>query len=135
VSEKILEWVNRLALHFGATLEDEQLKIFLHALKDNTTYQIEIAFDRCLNECSFMPKLAEVHERMPVEKWPRRDVGFVQQRPILDVVRDVVYEIRPDYDSMTDPKEIAELFARANRLRYERMGIDTRKWGDFEQGR
>ena len=65
VSGLILDWTIKLSLHFGVDLNDEQLKIFTHAFRKNTRTQINVAFSRCLNECLFMPKLKEIHERMP----------------------------------------------------------------------
>ena len=63
----ILGWLSRLSKHFGVELDEGQLEIFLHALRANSKHQINTAFGRCLNECNFMPKLAELHQRMPDE--------------------------------------------------------------------
>lgn len=67
-SDLILGWLSRLGKHFGTELTEDQIGIFLHALRDNSPRQINTAFGRCLNECSFMPKLAELHQRMPDEQ-------------------------------------------------------------------
>jgi hypothetical protein len=131
----VLSWVGKLASHFGVGLEEDQVKIFTHALRNNTTYQVDIAFDRCLNECQFMPRLADVHQRMPEMRWPPENPGafVLNGRPILDLVREVAREIEPNYDKLDvdTPQGQDDIFHtcfRANRLRYERMGIDCSKW-------
>src|SRR5256885_15483769 len=145
VTEHIEEWLAKLATHFGAELGEEQISIFTHALRNNTAYQIDEAFDRCLNECEFMPKLADVHKRMPEQQYPRENSGkfVLGGRPILDLVRPIAKEICKemtdrDYDSLNAMilEETSMLFnvcAAANRLRYERMGINTSKWGALLQ--
>lgn len=65
LKECVLSWIDRLSTHFNQPQDEEQIKIFLHALRVNTVWQVNKAFERCLNECQFMPKLADVHQRMP----------------------------------------------------------------------
>lgn len=126
----MLGWVDKLSAHFGAVQDEEQVKIFLHALRNSTPYQVDVAFDRCLNECQFMPKLADIHQRMPQEKWaPENPAAFVKNGPdTLELVRAVARELFPNLDSLSG-KELQQAFFVANRVRYERMGIDCSKWG------
>ena len=104
--------------------------MFTHALRNNTTYQVEIGFERCLNECEFMPRLADLHKRMPEERWaPENPAAFLKNGPdTLELVRAVAREIYPNLDSMSG-RELRDAFFVANRLRYERMGIDCSHWG------
>lgn len=135
---KVLECVDRLSTHFNAPQEEDQINIFVHALRDCTPYQIEESFDRCLNECQFMPKLADVHQRMPEQRYPAENPGrfVVHEPPILDVIRPIAEEICKgmtgreyrELDTIKDAKRIEEVFAEANRERYRRMGIDPDKW-------
>ena len=127
---KIAEWIDKLSTHFGTPQDDEQIKIFIHALERNTSYQIDQAFERCLNECQFMPKLSEVHHRMPEEKWPRENpAAFVTSGPnVLDLVRPIAIEIckantgreYEELDTIQDAPLIHQVFAEANRERYRR---------------
>lgn len=132
----MLAWLEKLTSHFGASQDEEQIEIFLHALRNSTIYQVDIAFDRCLNECQFMPKLADIHAKMPEQRYaPENPAGFVLNGPpVLDLVREVAREICPEYNSLdaTNPeqrKKIYDVCFAANRLRYERMGIDCSRWG------
>src|ERR1700731_158146 len=94
LNECVLNWLEKLASHFGTTQDEEQINIFIHALKDNTTYQVETAFERCLNECQFMPRLREVHERMPATRWPPENPGnFLKRKPTLELIRPIALEI------------------------------------------
>ncbi len=63
--ECVLGWIEKLSTHFNQPQDEEQIKIFLHALRDCSVQQVNRAFERCLNECEFMPKLSQVHDRMP----------------------------------------------------------------------
>lgn len=125
----VIDQVERLAQHFKSPQDEGQIKIFVDALQSKTVYQIETAFDRCLNECEFMPKLVNVRERMPEQRYPPENPGkfVVQGRPILDEIREIVLELYPKYwdlDPIEDKQHIHDLFAQANRERYRRMGIN-----------
>lgn len=125
----VIDQVERLAQHFKSPQDEGQIKIFVDALQSKTVYQIQTAFDRCLNECEFMPKLVNVRERMPEQRYPPENPGkfVVRDKPILDEVRAIVLEMYPDYwklDTIEDKHKIHDLFAAANRERYRRMGID-----------
>jgi len=129
----ILEWLKKLSRHFSVELSEDQLEIFTHALRNCTTYQVAQGFERCLNECQFMPKLADFHQRMPEQRFPPENPGrFVQQKPLLDIVRPIAREISvrmtgKEYDELEDHKVIHEVFAEATRERFRRMGI-VAKW-------
>jgi hypothetical protein len=128
-SDSVLKWLQKLSRHFNAELSEDQLEIFTHALRNNTRYQIDEAFDRCLNECQFMPKLADVHQRMPEPKYAPENPGrfVLNGPPIIDLVRDVARELYPNLDSL-EGSELHEAFAIANRERYRRMGINPDRW-------
>lgn len=140
VQDCILSWLQKLSKHFGVELTEDQVEIFAHALKDSTVHQVDEAFERCLNECEFMPRLAQVHSRMPEQKYPSENPGrFVKVGPDLpDLVRPIAEEICMEFcgreykelKTFEDAKLIHDVSAAANRIRCERMGIDTRKWGD-----
>jgi hypothetical protein len=130
---KILEWIDRLSTHFNSPQDEEQIKIFLHALRNNTVYQVHLGFERCLNECQFMPKLADVHARMPEQRYATENPGrFFQKKPLLDIIRPIAEEICMEvcgceYLDLQDAKQIEFLFKEANTIRYLRMGVGG-KW-------
>lgn len=133
---KVLEWVDRLSMHFNAPQEEDQINIFVHALRNCTPFQLDEAFDRCLNECQFMPKLADIHGRMPEQKYAPENPGrFIQKKPILDLIRPIAEEISVeiagreywDLDPISDAKLIEKVFHEANTVRYIRMGCEG-KW-------
>src|SRR5882757_1432775 len=68
--ESVLRWMDKLGTHFNQPQDEEQINIFLHALRNCTAYQVDHAFERCMNECEFMPKLADVHKRMSDQRYP-----------------------------------------------------------------
>jgi len=127
LNECVLDWVAKLSAHFGAQQDDEQIKIFLHALRDNTTYQVETAFERCLNECEFMPKLHDIHQRMPLDKWPPENPGTCRYRkPTLDLIKPVAEEICEEFTgkkyAQLTAEEMKSLWNEANTIRFIRMG-------------
>jgi hypothetical protein len=134
----VVRWIEQLAAHFDHELGEEQIEVFLEALVRDSDYQINEAFTRCLNECIFMPKLAEVHQKMPERKYPSTANGaFVEVGPpILDLVRPIAREIcvrfcgreYDDLDTIKDAKLIMVVFRKANVIRYLRMGINPEKW-------
>ena len=88
-----------------------------------------MALDRCLDEVGFMPKMKEVKERIPEQRWPSENPGrFVQhEKPVIDEVREIVRDLCAKYDELDPTKDretIHDLFAQANRERYRRMGIN-----------
>jgi hypothetical protein len=134
----VVQWVEKLAAHFNQELGEEQIEIFLDALVSSSDYQIETAFERCLHESEFMPKLAEVHQKMPERREPSTANGrFVATgAPITDLVRPIAQEICPrvcyrsydSLDSIRDARLMHTVNRKANIVRYLRMGIDPAKW-------
>jgi hypothetical protein len=122
----ILNWLSTLGKHFKTELSEDEINIFLKALQNSTSYQLDKAFDTCLNNCLFMPKLAEVHKRMPEQKWPPENPGkfVLNGPPTLDLIRPFV---TPLPDSASD-QEIMEAWAEGTRRRYKAIGVDPEKW-------
>jgi hypothetical protein len=128
---KILEWVERLSTHFNQPQDEEQIKIFLHALRSATVYQVDIAFERCLNECMFMPKLADVHQRMPEQRYPPENPGkfVIHERSVISLNGEIAREIcrgitgreYDELDTLKDEALILKVFTAANQERYRRM--------------
>jgi hypothetical protein len=130
LNRKIVEWIDKLSTHFASPQDEEQINIFLHALRMCTIYQVEQAFTRCLNECTFMPRLADVHQRMPEQRYPPSNPGlFTQSRPILEELRPLAREVCKevtgrDYDTLDgrdDERLIHDIFAEAQRRRLREM--------------
>lgn len=122
----MLNWLDKLSTHFNQPQEEEQVKIFLHALRNNTIYQIDTAMERCLNELQFVPKLAEVHQRMPEQRYaPENPAAFVKNGPdTLDLIRPFAREICPGYDkldSVRDSKQIHDIFALATKAYHKSL--------------
>lgn len=138
---KILEWVGRLSTHFSSPQDEEQIRIFVKNLEKCSIYQIETGFERCLNECEFMPRLKQFHERMPEE---REKPGVVTYKlvgiPFPELIRPFAQEVSVSLTGIEfekiDPVERCRLrsdvVATANRLRQWRNGVDTRPWGELE---
>lgn len=132
----ILGWISRLSSHFNSELSDDQILIYLNALAKNGPGQINAAFERCLNECEFFPKLADVHKRMPDSESTTQSWSFVQPKPLIEVNRPFCVELSPlitgkEYDDLDVVKEAKLIFKvsfAATRLRYERMGVNTFTW-------
>lgn len=62
--------VLKLAAHFRVDVFDPEIEIFIEKLPSWTNYQINEAFERCISECLFFPKLKEVLDRMPEDRAP-----------------------------------------------------------------
>lgn len=125
----VLGWLSRLSKHFGTELSEDQLEIFVNALAKNSSYQISASFERCLNECQFMPKLKEVHERMPEQREKRTSAAFVaQEPPIIDVLRPIARKLYSGYDELDamkpeDAKVIRQVTGQALREYWHGKGI------------
>jgi hypothetical protein len=139
VGDSVLNWLKKLSKHFGVELTEDQVEIFAHALRDATAYQVNEAFERCLNECEFMPRLAQVHARMPEQRYATENPGrfILFGRPILDMNRPIAEEIcfgltGREYSEIRElcgePTErgqeatelVKKVFGEANKLRIER---------------
>jgi hypothetical protein len=86
---KIIEWIEKLSLHFNSPQDEEQIGIFTRALERNTFRQIDAAFERCLNECMFMPKLADVHQRMPAREMSE-DIVSQKTQEMIENMKQIV---------------------------------------------
>ena len=136
-----MKWLQKLAKHFNTELDEDQLAIYTKALAQHSSYQIEEGFNRCLNECSFMPKLAEFFHRMPEQRYPPGTYreSTTKEPNVLDLNRPIAEEICPkvygcgywdlDMDRPGDSAKIRNIFAMANLIRYLRT-IGEQQWMD-----
>jgi len=60
-----LKWLALLAIHFRVELSDLEMQIYCGALEKCDPQALEISFQKCLHECEFLPKLKDIHDRMP----------------------------------------------------------------------
>lgn len=135
----IIGWISRLAKHFNYEASEDQIDIFVKALAKNRPGQINAAFEACLNECEFFPRLADVHKRMP-EFEPGQKWEFVQNTPSLELLRPIATEISNavvgreynDLDTIKDARLIQKVFRTAAIVRYLRMGIKV-TWIPLEE--
>jgi len=115
--------VNKLAAHFNVQLDDDQINIFVHALRNSTVYQVEHAFERCLNECEFMPKLSDVHKRMSDQRYPAENPAayVLNGPPIQDLVRpfaeEAAYKIFGKPMQEIEGIQLMQCWAEGNRIR------------------
>ena len=65
----VLKWVTLCGQHFRQEVNELDFQIFFDSLNARcaSPERTEEAFKACLNECLFMPKLAELWERMPYQ--------------------------------------------------------------------
>lgn len=127
-SDLILKWLSRLSRHFGTELSEDQLEIFYTALKSSSAYQLNEAFNRCLNECEFMPKLAQVHDRMPEQRYQEENPGrfVLNGPPTLDLIRPIAREICLEFDSLDvmipkQAEQVREAMGQAIKIYHARL--------------
>jgi len=73
---------------------------------------------------------------MPEERFPEGHREYISQKPILDVIRPFADEVSRQrlkcpleaLRTVEDAEKIRQAYYHGNRLRYERMGLDMRKW-------
>ena len=141
----IIGWLSRLAKHFNYEASEDQIDIFVKALAKNRPGQISAAFEACLNECEFFPRLADVHKRMPefdpAEKWE-----FSALQPATELLRPIVHEIcervtGSRYEILQvgssrspamDEQLIKKVWRKAAIVRYLRMGVKV-TWIPLEE--
>lgn len=133
VKDTILAWLEKLQTHHVKVLEQDQIDIFVDRLEHYTAYQVATALERCLDECDFMPKMPEVLQRIPEQRYPSENLGrfVLNGPPSLELIRPIMDEIDPNnaqLDPMKDREEIYNLAAAATRERFKRMGIDPNTW-------
>jgi len=128
-ADLVLGWLSRLSKHFGTELSEDQLEIFVKALGKSSNYQLSTAFDRCLNECQYMPRLKDVHERMPEQRERRTSAAFVSaEPPILEVLRPIARRLYSGYDGLDamnpeDAKVIRQITGQALREYWREKGL------------
>jgi hypothetical protein len=71
--------LSKQSTHFRSELNGDEVKIFIDKLAPWSDYQITAAFERCLTECMFFPKLKEVLDRMP-----ERREGHTKTCPVCE---------------------------------------------------
>jgi hypothetical protein len=121
-------WIEKLAKHFTAELDEVQIELYADQLRNFTIHQLDTAFTRCLNECEFMPRLRDVRDRMPEDRYPADRRPFLQQKPITEIVRPYAEKIAQQLfgkrlDEL-DAKQTTLAFFHGNRARYKEMGIE-----------
>ena len=63
----ILKWVLLLSVHHRIELSEQEVKIYLSGLREFGPKQLDEAFYLCRLECKFMPRIADVVERIKPE--------------------------------------------------------------------
>ena len=124
----LIDWLQKFARHHKTTIEQEEIDIYVNALRGKTEYQINTACMRCLTEVTFMPRIAEIVARLPIEAHSAHYTGYTQPKPIPDIVRDIAKEISPvllgsTWEEIYEQDHIRNwLVYNANLVRYLRMG-------------
>lgn len=62
-------------------MSEPELRIYCDSLESKDPICVAKAMQQCLNECEFMPKLKDIHDRMPEPRKPVAVNGFV---PVSD---------------------------------------------------
>jgi hypothetical protein len=142
IAELIGSWVDKFAKHFDVVLGEEQAEIYIDVLSRYSEYQISTGCTRCLTECMFMPRAAEILQRMPEDRQHQDYKGFLQLLPLVDQPRvpginsEIAREISPalcgrnfaELKMETDARLVAQMCHCANLVRYFRMGRDPEIW-------
>jgi len=81
--KQITGWLILCATHFRVDLNDAEIAIYQHALRGIEPGRLDTAFQRCLRECEFMPKLVDVCNRLPEAQEPPQHTA-----PIEEFVKD-----------------------------------------------
>ena len=141
----IAQWCEKLAAHFNVELSDLQIEVFLEELTSFSDFQINQGFERCLNECTFMPKLREIRERIPERREASTATGAYVPTgpPIADLNRPIAEKLcillhnrrYSSLDTVKESKLIHELFRQANILRYIQNGVDVSRWVSEDDAR
>jgi hypothetical protein len=63
--EEVIRRLTACSLHFRTEIDDGQMEIYLGGLRDCDSWRIARAFERCIKECEFMPKLRDLFDKMP----------------------------------------------------------------------
>lgn len=143
--DMVTEWCLKLATHFNQEINADRIAIFIDRLPALSDYQINTAFEGCLRELMFFPKIKEFFNRVPDEREPHKPIATTYRVPTLDLVRPIAEEISKElcgeeYQTLCDAwdhkgfnadraiKRIAYVFFCANIVRYFRMGRNPYQW-------
>lgn len=77
----VRQWTVLLAAHFRVELTEPEIRIYCDSLQNENADCLKKAMIRCLNECSFMPKLKDIRDRLPS---PERKVEQGDFVPVSD---------------------------------------------------
>jgi hypothetical protein len=80
----IHNWLTLLSVYYKADLTETEIEIYIHGLKRYPAEVLDEAFKRCRDECKFMPKIADIAERLPEERKPYYDPPEVVFIPVKD---------------------------------------------------
>lgn len=61
----VAKWLTLLAAHFRVELSETEIRIYCDSLQNENQQRLELALQRCLHECMFMPHVSEVRQRLP----------------------------------------------------------------------
>jgi hypothetical protein len=61
----VTKWIVLLAAHFRVEMSEAEIRIYCVSLESKDAECLSKAMQRCLSECEFMPKLKDIHDRMP----------------------------------------------------------------------
>jgi hypothetical protein len=138
----IAQWCEKLAAHFNVELTELQIEVFLEELTSFSDFQLDQSFERCLNECQFMPRLSEIRQRIPERREPSTATGAYLPTgpPIADLNRPIAEKLcllmhnrrYSSLDTIKDSKLIYELLRKANIVRYIQDGVDVSRWVSAE---
>ena len=130
--QKVANWVLLLATHFSQPQDEDQVRVFTDGLARHSDFQIDTAFQRALHECEFMPRLRDLHMRMPEEREERKITAMSLQMPMNEVVRPYAEKaaqglFQKNLQELSG-KDLAQAFFEGNRARYKDLGIDVSRW-------
>lgn len=74
--EAVIRQLTACSLHFRTELDDAQIEIYLGGLRDCESWRTAKAFERCMKECEFMPKLRDLFDKMPEAGQQRKPFDF-----------------------------------------------------------
>ena len=76
LNDLIQKRLEECATHYNYTLTDVDVQICQRALAQYSVSRVRQAFDLCLRECEFMPRLADICKRLPEES-PNANYDYV----------------------------------------------------------
>ena len=76
LNDLIAERLQECATHLRHDLTDTDIHVCQNGLKGYSIERVNKAFDLCLRECEFMPRLADICKRLPEES-PNANYDYV----------------------------------------------------------